>query len=283
MWERVKNFFSNAWVQWGLTLAAIGGTAAYIFTKNDFSRPPIPEPEKPQDYSKNLDKLDPKRPIGILVFNVHSNDSWGSKLTVNTSRNNFIEKMHKHYGDNVVVIDCPSDLHFSTFSKQFNERFSAQNPEVHFVGSHHTNHPLSKDTYNKKLADFITSIQAGKKRANILSCGPESKLFEKTGCEYIIIPRPDGEILGPEFDLEFSPAYRDSIGWMAENSDPEAIRKKFNETSLDNMLHYARDRALTVAKDIYLGEPIQAHKSPIVVVPTGLPPPPVNRTNLPPK
>lgn len=269
MWQNIKNFFSKAWVQWGLTLAAVTGVVGYIFKANDFSRPPIPNPEKPQDYTKDLEKLDPKRPMGILVFNVHSNDSWDSKLTVNTSRNNFIEKMHQHYGDNVVVMDCPSDSHFKDFSKQFNERFSASKPEVHFVGSHHT--AVHNDTYNKKLADFITSIEAGKKRATILSCGPESKLFEKTGCEYVIIPRPDGEILGPEFDLKISPAYRDAIGWMAENSDPEAIKKKFNETNLDNMLHGVRDRLATVAKDIYLGEPIEAHKPPIVVVPANKP------------
>jgi hypothetical protein len=206
-----------------------------------------------------------------LAFNVHSDDSWGSKLAINTSRNTFIEKMHEHYGDNVVVLDCPSKLHFDNFSKQFNEQFADKKPTVHFVGSHHTNHHAHKDTYNKELADFIKSIDAGNKRATILSCGPQSSLFENIGCEYVIIPRANGEILGPEFDLKISPAYREAIGWMKDISDPEVIRKKLTETSIDNTLHFMRDSAYNLVRDVYFGESLKARQDPVVVVPQGIP------------
>lgn len=288
MFQKIKDFFTkpmffkNIWVEWGVTLAAIGGTLAYIFHVNDFSRPPIPEADKPQDFTTDIAKLDPKKPIGIFAFNVHSDEAWGSKLTVNTSRNNFIEKMQEHYGDNLLVLDCPSKLHFENCSKQFNEHFAGTKPVVHFLASHHTPHYDKKDPYNNELAKFIKSIDAKEKRATILSCGPAAEIYKDVGCEYVIIPRANGEILGPEIDLEFSPAYRETIGWMAEISDPEVIRKKLTENNIENIVHSLRDNAINTAVNIYYGENIEARKDPVVVVPPqNLPPKPKQNTQSP--
>ena len=98
MFQKIRDFFSNAWVQWGIALASVGGAAAYFFKVNDTSRPPVPNPEKPHDFSKEIGKLDPKKPIGIFVYNEKYSEGIGMKLTGNTARNNLIEEMQKYYG-----------------------------------------------------------------------------------------------------------------------------------------------------------------------------------------
>ena len=92
--EAIKNFFKKSWVQWGLTLAAIGGTLAYFFKVNDFSRPPIPAADKPQNFDESLSKLDPAKPIGVFLFNVYHGNF--TDYGVNASRNNYKEKMQEH-------------------------------------------------------------------------------------------------------------------------------------------------------------------------------------------
>jgi hypothetical protein len=262
--EGIKNFFKSSWVQWGMALAAIGGVAAYIFHANDFSRPPVPDPNVPRDYNPDLDKLDPSKPIGVFIFNVDHTKNTVQNLTtpaVHASRNNYIEKMREHYGDNVVVIDNPGKGHLTQFANDFNAKFGASKPELHFVANHH------QDTYDDaKLASFLASFESKSKRALILSCGPVSSAYENSGCDYVAIPRPDGQLLGPEVDLKISPAYRDAIGWLHDCPDGASIQAKFNENNVENTVHAIRDRAVNTMADLVQLKAPRDYKAPIVVV-----------------
>lgn len=264
--DTIKKFFTDMFSGWGLVLTALGGIAAYFFAVNDFSRPPIPDPATPRDYSKDLEKLDPSKPIGVFVFNVdHSkHDGWIKYTTfgVNAARNNYKEEMEKYYGSNMVFIDNPGPGHISQFVRDFNAKFGARKPEVHFVANHHQN------TYDdNKLAEAIASFQTSSTRALIFSCGPVSKAYEKAGIDYVIIPAPDGMGLGPELSLEFTPAYRNAIGVLATTSDPEEVRKKFAERNFYNMAQewmHGRSINSTIS-----GEPPTGgqYNTPIVVEP----------------
>jgi hypothetical protein len=277
--ETIRNFFKKSIVQWGLTLAAIGGVIAYFFKANDFSRPPIPDPNIPRDYSKDLEKLDPSKPIGVFIFNVdHSKRKDWMKYTtpgVNASRNNYAEKMREYYGDNMVFIDNPGPGHLTQFSKDFNAKFGAQKPEVHFAANHH------QGTYDDtKFAEFLASFETKNKRALILSCGPVSKAYEKSGCEYVMIPAPDGLGLGPELSLEISPAYREAIGWLATVSDPEEAKKKFAERSFYNVTQEWSHKLSGFIEEKTTGK--GGYNPPIVVTPpVGLPKQPTSVPNIP--
>lgn len=265
MWEGIKNFFSKAWVQWGITLAAVGGAVAYFFKVNDFSRPPIPDPAQPQDFNTQFEKLDPKKPIGVFVFNVDHSKRKGMEWTtpgVNASRNNFIEEMQRQYGDNMMVVDNPTPAHLKQFSDEFNTKFGAEKPPVHFVANHH------QGTYDdNKLAEFFASIQGSHKRALVISCGPVSKAYEKSGCDYVMIPAPDGMGNAPELSLEISVGYKKAIEWLAHTSDPEEAKKKLTEPSLYNLSQEAMLRMGALKNRLTGAHYGHDYNAPVVVTP----------------
>jgi len=263
--ESIKNFFSKASVQWGLILASVAGVAGYFFATNDFSRPALPDPEKPQDFTAQINKLDPEKPVGVFIFNVKHNDIT-NELLVNPSRNNYKEEMQKHYGDNMVVIDNPSMSHLKQFSEQFNAKFADKDPQVHFMANHH------QGTYKDKyFAEFMGSVKGKNKRALVLACGPDSSCYNIPGFDYVMIPRPDGQILGPQVSLEISPAYKESIGWMRNISDPQEAQKKFSESNFSNTLNIARDKAVNWGASM-AGHNVSEYQPPLVITPpTNLP------------
>lgn len=218
---------------------------------NDVSRSPVPKPNEPVDYTEKLNRLDPSKPIGVYIFTVdHKSPGW-SDATVNVSRNNYIDEMREHYGENFIVVDNPAgfthelhpaaQVHLHDFVKQFNEALGDKRPVVHIVANHHQN-----QYDDSTLAQELIGLQGSNKRALILSCGPESKAYEKMpGFDYVIIPRPDGQFLGPELDYKGTPAYRYVFGWMRNEPNADAIKARFASwTDFDHLGSEARDRAV---------------------------------------
>lgn len=203
---------------------------------NDDSRPPIPKPGEFPDYTAQFQKLDPSKPVGIFIFAVDHKGAPGlfGDFAVNVSRNNFIAEMRKHYGQNVIIVDNPAGFgtelrqvahnHLENFVTQFNAHFVNQAPQVHVVANHH------QSQYDDAFfADQLARVRGTNKRALMLSCGPKSAPYRNMlGFDAIVIPRPDGQILGPELDIYPSPAYRYVIGWMRNEPSAEAIQKRFD-------------------------------------------------------
>lgn len=280
MWERIKNFLSMPIVWLGAAGAAVGAVALGIYYSNDATPPPKRDPSKPVDFTVDLKKLDASKPVGVFMFNVHEDaglPGFGQDIAVKTgmsakwvhsARNNFIEEMRKHYGDNVVVVDHASVQDMQIFAQQFNTRFKDEKPVAHFVAYHH------QGTYDDKmqLAPFLDSMEAKKKRAVIFACGPDSSAYALPNFDYVILPKADGQLLGPEMSLKITPAYRDAIGWMRECDTADQVRAKFADLSV---LHEWRDRALTFQFDLLNGQKHPGSHKPVVVTPPpGLPAPP---------
>ena len=194
--------------------------------------------DEQHDYSKTLEGIDSKKPIGIFLFNIGK--GWQNRYIGNAEFENTKEEMVKNYGDNLIVLTDSSMDNLKEFSKQFNTKFGQQKPEVHFLADHHQG--TYKDT---EFASFLSSIEASNKRAIILSCGPASKEYHLKGFDYVAIPRPDGNILGISIPKifpsgKFIMSYSDTISTMRETSNPEVMQKKMDDIS-KNWFQYLDD------------------------------------------
>ena len=215
--------------------------------QNDFSPPTPRNHSVPADYKDIFDKIDPSKPIGVFLFHVPADkDSTIDQMIVYASRNNFIREMEKSYGkDNLIVLDDMTNAELDDFSKQFNDKFRKNKQQVHFLANHHQG---AKYHYtDEELAKFLESIEWVHKRAIILSCGPESKKYHNLrGFDYVLIPRPDENTIFAEISTGISPAYRYTIPWMKDVSNPQGIEKKFLERTINDptiaVLEYKRDK-----------------------------------------
>jgi len=263
MWQAIKSFLSRPMTWAGLAVGAVAAVAARIYQLNDFT--PAPQ-HPPKDFSNDLAKLDPTRPVGVFMYHITPQETAPviasiEPHVINAVHNNFKERMQKHYGDNFVVINNATPEELMDFSQQFNNRFAGAKPEVHFVANHH------QDDYDdRQLAAFLQSVDAKSKRALIMSCGPDSKAYDVPGFDYIILPRADGQKMGPDISLKFGPAYVDAIEWMKQSNDPKFIQQKFSERGGMNEL---RDKLTNVM----YGGPFSA-APPVVVTPGGVTPKP---------
>lgn len=240
------------------------------FIGNDDSRPPIPKPNESPDYTAQLQKIDPRKPVGIFIFAVDHKGKAGlfGDFAVNVSRNNFIDEVRKNYGDNFVVLDITAGFsnnekqaaarQLEDFVKQFNQAMGDTNPTVHIVANHH------QEQYDDNtLAKALAGLAGSRKRALILACGPDSKAYSTMpNFDFVIIPRPDGQFLAPDIDPYPSPGYRYVIGWMRNAPDAAAIREKFDSWfNWENTGSTARD---WIAQKYYYG--LRAPYLPPVVI-----------------
>lgn len=198
---------------------------------NDASRDVAPSLLETIDYTEKLNALNADTPVGVYIFSVNGYNTQ-DVTNANVSRNNFIEEMREEYGNNFITVDVPQRrtseeveatyAFVENFVNQFNKRFAGENPVVHVVANHHQNQ------YNDRfLAQQISALEGTNKRALILACGPNSSEYQALkGFEYVVIPRPDGQLLAPELDSNVSPAYRYVIGWMRDPNVNTKIMKE---------------------------------------------------------
>ncbi|GEM_PF-4803997 len=215
---------------------------------NDDTRPPLPTADSPADYKPALRQLDTSKPLGIYIFSVDHQNPGISDAVVNISRNNFIAEMREHYGENFIVVDIPagrspqqrqaSQTHLDNFAAQFNEIFRYSRPITHFIINHHQN-----QYDDRALAKTLSTISGSDKRALILSCGADSSAYKNLpDFNMIVIPRPDGQLLGPELDPRGSPAYRYTIEWIRNAPNATAMREHFaNWWDFDHIGSQTRD------------------------------------------
>lgn len=214
----------------------VAGTAAGLtgitYLTNNWTPPPD---HPPDDYTPVFDTLDPKKPIGVLMVNVNGKkESWLPRKITHAAWNTYVREMNEHYGNNWIPISNASMTQLNDFSNQFNARFGTAGTEVHFVANHHQGHYS-----DAAMAAFLNSVQAKTKRAVIYACGPNAGAYNNTGCEYVILPRINQRLLGPELSFRLSPGYLDLIGMMRDNSSAADIRNRLDDRSY---LEAARDK-----------------------------------------
>lgn len=215
-------------------VTALGLTGITV-AANKWSPPPD---HPPKDYNQIFDTLDPSQPIGVLMVSVDGNkEKWVPRKITHAAWNTYVDKMKEQYGNNWIPISNATMEELGEFSKQYNARFGAAETELHFVSNHHQGH--YSDT---ALAAFLKSVQAKTKRAVVYACGPDPKLYDNAGCDYVILPRINDRLLGPELSFRLSPGYIDLIGMMRTTSDPSSIagrldNRSYLEAARDKMTH----------------------------------------------
>jgi len=86
--------------------------------------------------------------------------------------------------------------------------------------------------------------------------------------DFVIIPRPDGQVLAPELDPHASPAYRYVIGWMKNAQDVQEIKERFDGWDIDHVGSTMRD---WLAQKAYYGLSAP-YKPPVILGPEELAP-----------
>ncbi len=213
----------------GLTALGLSGIT---IVANTWSPPPD---HPPKDYTDIFKALDPHQPIGVLLVNVGGNqEPWGPRKITHAAWNTYVSEMNEHYGSNWIPVSNATMLELGEFAKQFNTKFACSDTQTHFVFNHHQGHYRDTD-----LAAFLRSVHAKTKRAIVYSCGPDPKPYENAGCDYVILPRINQRLLGPELSFKLSPGYIDLIGMMRKTSDPAIVTGRLDNRSY---LEAARDR-----------------------------------------
>jgi len=238
--NRIKSYA----LKLGLTLGIGGsGLTTAVVSLNNFSHPHVTAQQEMND----IQKLNPKQPIGVMIYNQREFHTLQEKIS-NAARNNLIQEMHKHYGTNIVVLDDPSPAELQKFSHKFNAQFSHTAPEVHFaITSHYSEKRGYLYNNNDKegsgqykdatMAHFLQSVHAHEKRAVIFACGPKSEAYHLKGFDYVVIPSPDGMPEGSEASLKFRPAYSDAIGLMRHNGDAKNISAQIRAQGLSRAVN----------------------------------------------
>jgi hypothetical protein len=213
-------------------IATTGATAITLLA-NKWSAPPD---HPPKDYTELFDALDPDQPIGVLIVSVNGKEEqWVPRKITHAAWNTYVDKMNESYGTNWIPISNATMADLQDFAKQFNARFGSKNTELHVAANHHQGH--FSDT---QYAEMLKSIQAKSKRAVIYACGPDPKPYENSGCDYVILPRINERLLGPELSFKLSPGYIDLISMMRHTENPATIRARLDNRSY---LEAARDKA----------------------------------------
>ncbi len=89
---------------------------------------------------------------------------------------------------------------------------------------------------------MLKSVQSKSKRAVVYACGPDPKPYEDSGCDYVVLPRINHRLLGPELSFHLSPGYLDLIGLIRNADNPAAAQGRLDnrgylEAARDKMTH----------------------------------------------
>lgn len=211
------------------------GLTGITYLVNDWSPPPE---HPPKDYTEHFNRLDLSQPIGVLMVSVDGNkESWLPRKITHAAWHTYVREMNEHYGNNWIPISNATMDELKEFSRQFNAhpKFAGKDLQVHFVANHHQGHFQDKD-----LAAFLKSVQAKSKRAVIYACGPDPKPYEDSGCDYVVLPRINERLLGPELSFHLSPGYLDLIGLVRNADSPGTVQERLENRGY---LEAARDHA----------------------------------------